>query len=86
MPSLRTSVRGTSPRSGDPGGGLGYAEIIAKQDLVLAGILVARESFRKLDPWVSSLCSPTMGAGAVRVHHRQVQGKRGRFWRVSVSP
>ena len=28
------------------------AEIIAKQDLVLAGILVAREVFRKLDPWV----------------------------------
>jgi len=28
------------------------AEIVAKQDLVLAGILVAREVFRKLDPWV----------------------------------
>jgi len=28
------------------------AEIIAKQDLVPAGILVAREVFRKLDPWV----------------------------------
>ena len=28
------------------------AEIIAKQDLVLAGILVSREVFRKLDPWV----------------------------------
>lgn len=28
------------------------AEIIAKQDLVLAGVLVAREVFRKLDPWV----------------------------------
>lgn len=28
------------------------AEIIAKQDLVLAGILIAREVFRKLDPWV----------------------------------
>jgi nicotinate-nucleotide pyrophosphorylase (carboxylating) len=28
------------------------AEIIAKQDLVLAGILVVREVFRKLDPWV----------------------------------
>jgi len=28
------------------------AEIVAKQDLVLAGILIAREVFRKLDPWV----------------------------------
>jgi nicotinate-nucleotide pyrophosphorylase (carboxylating) len=28
------------------------AEIIAKQDLVLAGVLIAREVFRKLDPWV----------------------------------
>jgi len=28
------------------------AEIIAKQDLVLAGILIIREVFRKLDPWV----------------------------------
>jgi nicotinate-nucleotide pyrophosphorylase (carboxylating) len=28
------------------------AEIIAKQDLVLAGILISREVFRKLDPWV----------------------------------
>jgi nicotinate-nucleotide pyrophosphorylase (carboxylating) len=28
------------------------AEIIAKQDLVLAGALIAREVFRKLDPWV----------------------------------
>ena len=28
------------------------AEIIAKQDLVLAGTLVVREVFRKLDPWV----------------------------------
>jgi nicotinate-nucleotide pyrophosphorylase (carboxylating) len=28
------------------------AEIIAKQDLVLVGILIAREVFRKLDPWV----------------------------------
>jgi nicotinate-nucleotide pyrophosphorylase (carboxylating) len=28
------------------------AEIIAKQDLVLAGILIVREVFRKLDPWV----------------------------------
>jgi nicotinate-nucleotide pyrophosphorylase (carboxylating) len=28
------------------------AEIIAKQDLVLAGALIAREVFRKIDPWV----------------------------------
>jgi nicotinate-nucleotide pyrophosphorylase (carboxylating) len=28
------------------------AEIIAKQDLVVAGVLMAREVFRKLDPWV----------------------------------
>jgi nicotinate-nucleotide pyrophosphorylase (carboxylating) len=28
------------------------AEIIAKQDLVLAGVLIAREVFRKLEPWV----------------------------------
>jgi nicotinate-nucleotide pyrophosphorylase (carboxylating) len=28
------------------------AEIIAKQDMVLAGVLIAREVFRKLDPWV----------------------------------
>jgi nicotinate-nucleotide pyrophosphorylase (carboxylating) len=28
------------------------AEIIAKQDLVVAGVLLAREVFRKLDPWV----------------------------------
>lgn len=28
------------------------AEIIAKQDLVVAGVLIAREVFRKLDPWV----------------------------------
>jgi nicotinate-nucleotide pyrophosphorylase (carboxylating) len=28
------------------------ADIIAKQDLVLAGVLIAREVFRKLDPWV----------------------------------
>jgi len=28
------------------------AEIIAKQDLVLAGVLIAREVFRKIDPWV----------------------------------
>src|SRR5512137_309151 len=28
------------------------AEIIAKQYLVLAGVLIAREVFRKLDPWV----------------------------------
>jgi nicotinate-nucleotide pyrophosphorylase (carboxylating) len=28
------------------------AEVIAKQDLVLAGALIAREVFRKLDPWV----------------------------------
>jgi nicotinate-nucleotide pyrophosphorylase (carboxylating) len=28
------------------------AEIIAKQELILAGSLVAREVFRKLDPWV----------------------------------
>ena len=28
------------------------AEVIAKQDLVLAGVLIAREVFRKLDPWV----------------------------------
>jgi len=28
------------------------AEIIAKQDLVLAGIIISREVFRKLDPWV----------------------------------
>jgi len=28
------------------------AEIIAKQDLVLVGALIAREVFRKLDPWV----------------------------------
>jgi nicotinate-nucleotide pyrophosphorylase (carboxylating) len=28
------------------------ADIIAKQDLVLAGVLIAREVFRQLDPWV----------------------------------
>jgi nicotinate-nucleotide pyrophosphorylase (carboxylating) len=28
------------------------AEIIAKQDMVIAGVLIAREVFRKLDPWV----------------------------------
>jgi nicotinate-nucleotide pyrophosphorylase (carboxylating) len=28
------------------------AEIIAKQDMVVAGVLIARETFRKLDPWV----------------------------------
>jgi len=28
------------------------AEIIAKQDLVLAGIMIIREVFRKMDPWV----------------------------------
>jgi nicotinate-nucleotide pyrophosphorylase (carboxylating) len=28
------------------------AEIIAKQDLVVVGVLIAREVFRKLDPWV----------------------------------
>jgi len=28
------------------------AEIIAKQDLVLAGIIIIREVFRKMDPWV----------------------------------
>ncbi len=30
----------------------GTAVFTAKQDLVLAGILIAREVFRKLDPWV----------------------------------
>ena len=30
----------------------GAADIIAKQDLVLAGILIVREVFRQLDPWV----------------------------------
>src|SRR5512139_2700642 len=28
------------------------AEIIDKQDLVVVGVLIAREVFRKLDPWV----------------------------------
>jgi nicotinate-nucleotide pyrophosphorylase (carboxylating) len=28
------------------------ADIIAKQDLVVVGVLIAREVFRKLDPWV----------------------------------
>ncbi len=28
------------------------AEIIAKQDIVVVGVLIAREVFRKLDPWV----------------------------------
>ncbi len=28
------------------------AEIIAKQDLIVVGVLIAREVFRKLDPWV----------------------------------
>ncbi len=28
------------------------AEIVAKQDLIVAGVLVAREVFRRLDPWV----------------------------------
>ena len=30
----------------------GAADIVAKQDLVLAGILIIREVFRQLDPWV----------------------------------
>jgi len=30
----------------------GTAEIVAKQDLMVAGVLIAREVFRKLDPWV----------------------------------
>jgi nicotinate-nucleotide pyrophosphorylase (carboxylating) len=28
------------------------AEIVAKQDMVVAGVLIARETFRKLDPWI----------------------------------
>jgi nicotinate-nucleotide pyrophosphorylase (carboxylating) len=30
----------------------GAADIVAKQDLVLAGVLIIREVFRQLDPWV----------------------------------
>lgn len=52
------------------------AEIIAKQDLVLAGTLVVREVFRKLDPWVQftplAHDGNTVQAGAIIA---QVEGK-----------
>jgi len=52
------------------------AEIIAKQDLVLAGILLIREAFRKLDPWVQftplAHDGSTVQSGSIIA---QVQGK-----------
>jgi nicotinate-nucleotide pyrophosphorylase (carboxylating) len=52
------------------------AEIIAKQDMVLAGILIAREVFRKLDPWVQftplAHDGNTVQSGSIIA---QVQGK-----------
>jgi nicotinate-nucleotide pyrophosphorylase (carboxylating) len=52
------------------------AEIIAKQDLVLAGIIIIREVFRKMDPWVQftplAHDGSTVQSGSIIA---QVQGK-----------
>jgi nicotinate-nucleotide pyrophosphorylase (carboxylating) len=52
------------------------AEIIAKQDLIVVGVLIAREVFRKLDPWVQftplALDGNQVKSGSIIA---QIQGK-----------